>query len=86
MCLCDQLRKLFAKERPVGRMSLEPWFMAPQLQQTVCENTSNATSDAASCFVDTDFIWMVTALQFLIILTELIKNNVGIWCERWHIY
>ncbi len=24
MCLCDQLRKLVAKERPVGRMSLEP--------------------------------------------------------------
>ncbi len=46
-------------------------FMAPQLQQTVCENTSNATSDAASCFVDTDFILMVTVLQFLIILTEL---------------
>ncbi len=23
MCLCDQLRKLVAKERPVGRMSLE---------------------------------------------------------------
>ncbi len=25
MCLCDQLRKLVAKERPVGRMSLQPW-------------------------------------------------------------
>ncbi len=26
MCSCDHLRKLVAKERPVGRMSLEPWF------------------------------------------------------------
>ncbi len=26
MFSCDQLRKLLAKERPVGRMSLEPWF------------------------------------------------------------
>ncbi len=25
MCLCDQLRKLVAQVRPVGRMSLEPW-------------------------------------------------------------
>ncbi len=25
MCSCDQLRKLVAKEWPVGRMSLEPW-------------------------------------------------------------
>ncbi len=25
MCSCDQLRKLVPKERPVGRMSLEPW-------------------------------------------------------------
>ncbi len=26
MCLCDQLRKLVAQVRPVGRMSLEPWM------------------------------------------------------------
>ncbi len=26
MCLCDQLRKLVAQVRPVGRMSLEPWY------------------------------------------------------------
>ncbi len=25
MCSCDQLRKLVAQVRPVGRMSLEPW-------------------------------------------------------------
>ncbi len=26
MCLCDQLRKLVAQVRPVGRMSLEPCY------------------------------------------------------------
>ncbi len=26
MCSCDQLRKLVAQVRPVGRMSLEPWL------------------------------------------------------------
>ncbi len=26
MCSCDQLRKLVAQVRPVGRMSLEPWY------------------------------------------------------------
>ncbi len=26
MCSCDQLRKLVAQVRPVGRMSLEPCF------------------------------------------------------------
>ncbi len=25
MCSCEQLRKLVAQVRPVGRMSLEPW-------------------------------------------------------------
>ncbi len=43
-------------------------FMAPQLYQTVCVNTSDATSDAAGKmeFVDTDY-------QFLINLTQLIE-------------
>ncbi len=27
MCSCDQLRKLVAQVRPVGRMSLEPWLV-----------------------------------------------------------
>ncbi len=27
MCSCDQLRKLVAQVRPVGRMSLEPWYI-----------------------------------------------------------
>ncbi len=27
MCSCDQLRKLVTKVRPVGRMSLEPWYI-----------------------------------------------------------
>ncbi len=51
--------------------------MTPQLHPAVCVNTSNTTSDAASVsseFVDTDFIWMVAAPQFLIILTELIET------------
>ncbi len=26
ICSCDQLRKLVAQVRPVGRMSLEPWY------------------------------------------------------------
>ncbi len=26
MCSCDQLRKLVAQVRPVGRMSLKPWL------------------------------------------------------------
>ncbi len=58
--------------------------MTPQLHPAVCVNTSNATSDAASVsseFVDTDFIWMVAAPQFLIILTELIETMKEIWCE-----
>ncbi len=30
MCSSDQLRKLVAKVRPVGRMSLEPWITFDQ--------------------------------------------------------
>ncbi len=35
MCSCDQLRKLVAKVRPVGRMSLEPCYWSEWLPSTV---------------------------------------------------
>ncbi len=57
-------------------------IMAPQLHQTVCVNASNTTSDAASVssaversFVNSNFIWIVTTLQFFIILTEFIETK-----------
>ncbi len=45
------------------------------------KHASNTTSDAAVSsaveieFVNTNFIWMVSTLQFLIILTELIERK-----------
>ncbi len=41
----------------------------------------NGEKTVSSEFVDTDFIWMVAAPQFLIILTELIETMKEIWCE-----
>ncbi len=38
MCLCDQLRKLVAQVRPVGRMSLEPWPSTPKKLSLVEQN------------------------------------------------
>ncbi len=69
--------------------------MTPQLHPAVCVNTSNATSDAASVsseFLDTDFIWMVAAPQFLIILIETMKEfdvkaeTFKYSEQKWHLF
>ncbi len=52
MCLCDQLRKLVAQVRPVGRMSLEPCLnSAPFLQST-------ATSQSVNCVHPVNNQWI----------------------------
>ncbi len=43
MCLCDQLRKLVAKERPVGRVSLEPCEILSYFINTSLGNHKSAS-------------------------------------------
>ncbi len=41
MCLCDQLRKLVTKVRPLGRMSLEPWIIFDQERMQLVNEHEN---------------------------------------------
>ncbi len=58
------------------KLSIVNAFMAPQLQTVNTSNTNTFVSSKVEReFVNTNFILMVTTLQFLIMLTDLIETK-----------